>query len=222
MREYLYNNFTNFLKEEGVRHQLSVEYMPQQNGVAERTNHTLVEMARCMILQASLPDSLWAEAVNTATYLRNRCVTKCLDGITPFEAWTQRKPYVDFFRTIGSKTIALNENQRGRKFQPKGDEYLLVDYSDESKAYRLWKPGTKTIIKARDVKFFERIESPTESSTRKVLATPNTLKETSDEEMRNEDTEDEVKKDPQGSHDESTEDKLEENETRRLGSPQDH
>lgn len=122
---------------------------------------------------------------------------------------------MDFFRTIGSKTIALNKNQRGRKFQPKGDEYLLVGYSDESKAYRLWKPGTKIIIKTRDVKFFERIESPTESSTRKILATPNTLKETSDEEMRNEDTEDEVRKDPQRNHGESTEDELEENETRR-------
>lgn len=167
------------------------------------------------MLQASLPDSLWAEAVNTATYLRNRCATKCLDGITPFEAWTQQKPYVGFFRTIESKTIALNKNQRGRKFQPKGDKYLLVGYSDESKAYRLWKPGTKTIIKARDVKFFERIENSPESSTGKVFATPYTFMETSDEEMRNEDTEDEVRKDPQGAHDENTGDELEENEPRR-------
>lgn len=176
---------------------------------------------------AGLSDSLWAEAVNTATYLRNRCATKCLDGITPFEAWTQRKPYVGFFRMIGSKTIALNKNQRGRKFQPKGDEYLLVGYSDEPKAYRLWKPGTKTIIKARDVKFFERIESPPESSTGKVFAIPNTFIKTSHEEMRNEDTEDEVREDPRGSHDENTEDEsmndasdlqtveLEENEPRR-------
>jgi transposase InsO family protein len=158
-REYLSKNFENFLKEEGISRQLSVEYTPQQNGVAERANRTLVEMARCMMLQGNLPDSLWAEAVNTATYLRNRCATKCLNGITPFEAWSKRKPYVGFFRTIGSKAIALNKRQKRGKFQPKGDEYVLVGYSEISKAYRLWKPGTKIVIKARDVKFIEVIKS---------------------------------------------------------------
>lgn len=75
-KEYLSNNFKNFLKEEGISHQLSVEYTPQQNGVAERKNRTLVEMARCIMLQGNLPQSLWAEAVNAATYIRNRCTTK--------------------------------------------------------------------------------------------------------------------------------------------------
>jgi hypothetical protein len=65
----------HFLEAEGISHQLTVEYTPQQNGVAERANRTLVEMARCILLQANLPDTLWAEAVNTATYLRNRCAT---------------------------------------------------------------------------------------------------------------------------------------------------
>ncbi|KAL0117644.1 hypothetical protein PUN28_008796 [Cardiocondyla obscurior] len=180
-------------------------------------------MARCIMLQAGLPNSLWAEAVNTAAYLRNRCATKCLDSTTPFEAWTQRKPYVGFFRTIGSKTIALNKNQRGKKFQPKGDEYLLVGYSEESKAYRLWKPGTKTVIKARDVKFFERIESsPPESSTGKVFTTPNIFIEMSDEEVHNEDVENKVREDSEESNEENLEDESdfqtaesEENEPRR-------
>lgn len=96
------------------------------------------------------------------------------------------KPYVGFFRTIGSKTIALNKNQRRRKFQPKGDEYLLVGYSDEAKVYRLWKPGTKTVIKARDINFFERIESSSESSLRKTSFMPDTFVETSDEDNENE------------------------------------
>lgn len=161
--EYLSNDFKKFLQEEGIIHQLTVEYTPQQNGVAERANRTLTEMARCIMLQAELPDSLWAEATNTATYLRNRSVTKSLEGITPLEAWSQQKPYVGFLRIIGSKAIALNKGQRRGKFQPKGDEYILVGYSQESKAYRLWKSGTKTVIKARDVKFFENTETSTVS-----------------------------------------------------------
>lgn len=170
-KEYLSNAFKNFLKDEGITHQLSVEYTPQQNGVAERKNRTLVEMARCIMLQGNLPQSLWAEAINAATYLRNRCATKTLDGKTPFEAWSKCKPYVGFFRVIGSKAIVLNKAQRRGKFQPKGDEYVLVGYSEESKAYRLWKPGTKTVIKARDIRFLENQDSIT--STKNIFATPN-------------------------------------------------
>lgn len=170
-REYLSNAFKNFLKDEGITHELSIEYTPQQNGVAERKNRTLVEMARCIMLQGNLPQSLWAKAVNAATYLRNRCATKTLDGKTPFEAWSKCKPYVGFFRVIGSKAIVLNKAQRRGKFQPKGDEYVLVGYSEESKTYRLWKPETKTIIKARDIRFLENQDSIT--STKNIFATPN-------------------------------------------------
>lgn len=67
-REYLSNKFKDFLKAEGIIHQLSVEYTPQLNGVAKRKNRTLVEMTRCIMLQGNLPQSLWAEAINSATY----------------------------------------------------------------------------------------------------------------------------------------------------------
>jgi len=66
-REYLSKDFTKFLENEGISRQLSVEYTSQQNGLAERANHTLVEMARCIMLQANLPQSLWAEAINIHT-----------------------------------------------------------------------------------------------------------------------------------------------------------
>jgi len=62
-----------------------------------------------MMLQGNLPQSLWA--INVATYIRNRCATKTLNGKTPFEAWSKRKLYVGFFRIIGSKAIVLNKAQ---------------------------------------------------------------------------------------------------------------
>lgn len=127
-------------------------------------------MARCILLQGNLPQSLWGEAVNSAVYLRNRCATKTLEGKTPYEAWTKRKPYVNYFRIIGTRAIVLDKTQKRGKFQPKGDEYILVGYSEYYRslreahrslreAYRFWKPGTKTVIKARDVKFFETVET---------------------------------------------------------------
>lgn len=94
-----------------------------------------------------------------------------VDGKTPFEAWSKRKPYVGFFKVIGSKAIVLDETRKRGKFQPKGDEYVLVGYSEESKTYRLWKPGTRTVIKARDVRFFEK-EDIIDTSTTDLLVIP--------------------------------------------------
>jgi len=77
--EYKSREFTNFLREEGISRQLSVEYTPQQNGVAERANRTLVEMSRCLLLQANLLKSLWGEMINTSTFIRNRCPSRNLN-----------------------------------------------------------------------------------------------------------------------------------------------
>lgn len=87
-REYINKRFDDFLKQHGIVRQLSVPYSPQQNGVAERANRTLVEMARSMLVHSNMPVFLWAEAVQTACYIRNRSPTMALIGMTPFEAWS--------------------------------------------------------------------------------------------------------------------------------------
>jgi len=88
-REYVNLEFEEFLKTNGIEHRTSAQYMrpymPQQNGVAERFNRTLIEWARCSLLQSNLPPSFWAEAVSTACNVRNRCPTKALQGKTPYE-----------------------------------------------------------------------------------------------------------------------------------------
>ena len=86
------SEFIAYLKAEGVRHELTVPKNPEQNGVAERMNRTLVETTRSMLVGANLPHRFWAEALSTATYLRNRCPTKAVCGMTPCEAWTGKKP----------------------------------------------------------------------------------------------------------------------------------
>jgi len=148
--------FSNILKEEDITHQLNVEYTSQQNGVAEQANRTLVEIAKYIMLQANLTKSIWTEALNMAAYLRNRCAMKSLDRMTPIDdAWSKKNSYVSYLRTIESKVIVLNKGESKGKFQSKADEYILVSCSEKSKAYRLWKPGTKTVIKAHNVKIFE-------------------------------------------------------------------
>nr|CAD1820301.1 unnamed protein product [Ananas comosus var. bracteatus] len=95
----LYNDFRNLAmrvstNENWLWHerQLTTSYILQQNGVAERKNRTLVKMAKSMLKAKGLPNKFWAEAVSTATHILNRSPTSSLESITPYEAWTERKP----------------------------------------------------------------------------------------------------------------------------------
>lgn len=90
--EFTSKEFESYLKAEGVRHELTIPNNPEQNGVAKCMNRTLVETARSMLVNSNLPCTFWAEAPSTVTYLRNRSPTKAVSGMTPYEAWTGRKP----------------------------------------------------------------------------------------------------------------------------------
>lgn len=153
--EYVNKEFSKFLEENGIHHQLTVAQTPQQNGKSERANRTVVEMARCLLISSGMPDFLWAEAVNTAVYLRNRSSTKSLNNKTPYEAWYNKPPNVKHLKVFGCKAFMLDKSSRRSKFQPKGIECYMVGYSSESKAYRVYQPDQRKIIKVRDIKFLE-------------------------------------------------------------------
>lgn len=128
-KEYISKEFNNYLESQGIKRQLSVEYTPQQNGVAERANRTIVEMARAMLIKSNVPKGLWAEAVNTAVFLRNRCPSRANNSITPYELWSGRKPNVKFLRVFGSHVTFLKKGSGISKFDPKGEKvkpFLLV------------------------------------------------------------------------------------------------
>jgi gag-polypeptide of LTR copia-type/Integrase core domain/GAG-pre-integrase domain len=134
--EYVNEKFRDYLRQYGIRHQTTAPYSPQQNGIAERFNRTVVEMARTMINSAKMPDSLWAEAVNTAAYIRNHCISKALGTLdkTPEELWSKNKPDVSHLRKFGCVAYALI-NQHQHKFQEKGKICLFLGYETDSKAY---------------------------------------------------------------------------------------
>ena len=151
--EYTSNKFETYLKDEGIRHERTVPKTPEQNGVAERLNRTLVESARSMLLDANL---YWAEAVSTAVYLKNRCPTKAVQGMTPYEAWHGEKPRVDHFRVFGCDAYAhIPKDERG-KFDTKARKCVLLGYGEETKGYRLYDVTTKKVIHSRDVRFNEK------------------------------------------------------------------
>lgn len=91
-KEYINKHFRQVLEESGVVHQTTIPYTPEQNGVAERVNRTIVEKARTMLLDANLPKEYWAEVASTAVYLANRSPTKIVPEKTPEEEWSGVKP----------------------------------------------------------------------------------------------------------------------------------
>lgn len=99
--EYTSREFAKFCEEQGILHEITAPYTPQHNGLAERRNRSLVEMARSMLKQKHLPSSFWGEAVCTAAYVLNRCPTKSLNGKVLEEVWSGIKPSVGHLRVFG-------------------------------------------------------------------------------------------------------------------------
>src|SRR3954469_16406153 len=163
--EYVNRNFQQYLRQNGIQHQTTAPYTPQQNGVAERFNRTVIEMSRTMLHTAKLSYDFWAEAVNTATYIRNRCISKALDNnITPEELWSGNKPNIRHLRIFGSTAYVLIKDHQ-HKFHPKAKKCLFLGYESNSKAYRLWCQDENRIIISRDVKFDEDLSTKTTKKT---------------------------------------------------------
>lgn len=163
--EYCHKRFDAFLKEQGISRRLACTYSPQQNGRAERKNRSLVDKARCLLIESRLPLSFWAEAIHTANYLCNRSPSRTLDYQTPFERWVGRKPSVRHLHVFGSKAFPLDKNPRRGKFDPKTNVGIFVGYSEISKGYRIWRPQKNKIEVTRDVKIINQIFHDSKDST---------------------------------------------------------
>ena len=174
--EYLSTDFETYLKKKGIQHELSVPYSPQQNGVAERMNRTLVETARSMLAHAGLPDTYWAEAVETAAYIRNRVPTSAISGNkTPLEVWSEKKPDVSHLKVFGCMAYAHVPDVQRQKLDKKAVKLRFVGYSIESKGYRLLDENTSRVYTRRDVVFNEqdfRQKRADEETTERVEVNP--------------------------------------------------
>ena len=114
-----------------------------------------MEMVRCMLKRKNVPNEFWAEAVCCAGYLINRSPTKCLNNITPHEAWYRRKPNIQHLKVFGSVAYSLIPEAMRNKFDDKSEKCIFIGYSEKSKAYKLFNPKTKKIVISRDVRVDE-------------------------------------------------------------------
>ncbi|KAK4400091.1 Retrovirus-related Pol polyprotein from transposon TNT 1-94 [Sesamum angolense] len=150
--------FAAFLKEEGIIAQYTMPGTPQQNGVAERRNRTLMDMVRCMMSHTNLSLELWSEALKTAVYFLNRVPSKVVPK-TPFELWKGWKPSLGHLHIWGCPVEVRIYNPNIRKLDPRTISGYFIGYAENSKGYRFYCPShIPRIVEARNAKFLEDLE----------------------------------------------------------------
>ncbi|UYV83805.1 hypothetical protein LAZ67_X000187, partial [Cordylochernes scorpioides] len=154
-KEFTNHQMTQYLKGKGIKHQLTNVYTPQQNGISERYNRTLIEGTRALLIDSQLPLRYWAETMSTFAYLKNRTPCKKLGWITPEERFSNRKPTVAHLKIFGCIAYYYVHKHKRGKFQPTAKAGIFVGYSSTRKAWRLIDPENENVIETRDVKFLE-------------------------------------------------------------------
>ncbi len=150
--EYLNDNVQKYLKNNGIDFQCTVGYAPQQNGIAERKNRTLVEAARSMLSDAGLAKCWWAEAVNTANYIQNRVVSSVIE-CSPFEKLYGKCPELNDVHRFGESVFAKIPDAKRQKLDDKAVKLIFLGHDIMTNGYRLGDVSTKKVVISRDVKF---------------------------------------------------------------------
>nr|GEY98543.1 hypothetical protein [Tanacetum cinerariifolium] len=145
----------NDLLTEGIDHQTSVARTPEQNGVVERWNCTLVEATRTMLSAAKVPIFFWAEAIATACFTQNRSLVIPRHEKKPYHIINDRKPSVKFFHIFGSLCYIVKDGENLDKMKEKCDAYIFVGYSTQSRAYRVFNQRTRVLVETIHVNFDE-------------------------------------------------------------------
>ena len=152
--EYSSNEIKKFCRQKGIQLDYTVARNPEQNGVSERLNQTVMNMARCLLNDAHLDKSFWGEAVRTAVYTINRLPSSAIDGKMPAELFYGRKVDIGNMRVFGSLAYSHipKEDRRG-KLADRSKPTVMVGYV--ANGYRLWDPAKRKIITSRSVRFDE-------------------------------------------------------------------
>ncbi|GJR64762.1 putative ribonuclease H-like domain-containing protein [Tanacetum coccineum] len=144
-----------FCGSKGIKREYSNARTPQQNGVAERKNRTLIEAARTMLADLFLPNTFWAKAVSTACYVLNRVLVTKPQNKTPYELITGKIPIISYIKPFGCHVTILNTIDHLGKFDGKSDEWFLVGYSLNNKAFRVYNLETERVEENLHIQFLE-------------------------------------------------------------------
>lgn len=150
-KEFITNSLQKYCTENGIRHEYTATYTPQQCGVAERLNRTLLDKVRSMFVETNLPKYLWGEAIRCAAYQLNRSPTRALFGEVPANIYIGELN-LERLRVFGSKAWVCRL-PKVSKLEPRASEMRMVGYAGSG--YRLWNPENNNVVISRDVSFDE-------------------------------------------------------------------
>ncbi|CDF34864.1 unnamed protein product [Chondrus crispus] len=163
--EYLSTEFKSFLIANGTQHQMTTAYTPEQNGVAERLNRTLVNLVRSMLAHKKVTKGFWAEALANAVYVRNRVTSRAIPPkMTPYHLWMKSVPNVGHLRVFGSKCWYTLPKHNIQKLDARAKEAMFLGYAENTKAYKLWDGDLHKVIVSRDVTFDESTGGKSENN----------------------------------------------------------
>ncbi|KAL8109947.1 hypothetical protein AgCh_025882 [Apium graveolens] len=153
--EFGFNKFKKFFEKDGITRQYTAPYTPQQNGVVERRNRTVVEMAKICLKEMKLPSFMWGEAVRHSVYLLNKLPKRVMSGITQYETWNEKKPQVGHIRVFGCISFMRIPSQKMRKLYNRSKPVVNLGKEPGTKADRLYDPNSNKVFVSRDVIFEE-------------------------------------------------------------------
>ena len=171
--EYVTKDLKGFFASKGIIHEFSPLYSPESNGVAERLHRTIGETIRAMLESASTYDmKLWAEAVLTSVYIKNRQPHSALKDLTPCQAFYGTKPSIQHLQPFGRECyihVPYHKRTDGKQLSPRAQRAIFTGYTNVSHHYRVFLPGTKKTIVSADT-FFPplKIEGATPTIKRRI------------------------------------------------------
>ncbi|GJX57967.1 zinc finger, CCHC-type containing protein [Tanacetum coccineum] len=163
--EFVKGPCASYLADQGIEHQTTCVDRPQQNGRAERKHRHILEVARALRFQATLPLRFWGDCITTATYLINRFPSPILQNKTPYELLLNKVPDYSHLKVFGCFAVATNPSRISDKFASKGVPCVFLGYPAQQKGYKLYNLLTHSCFVSRDVQFHEHIFPFAESST---------------------------------------------------------
>ena len=159
--KYTSKEWTDYCEDKGIKHELTAPYSPQQNGMCERLNKTLMEKMRCLRMWSKLPKSYWDVAFIHANWLRNRCPTSSLTGGVPIEKWTGRTIKLDRSHTFGCLVqylkVGHDKNKQGEKYATRTAFGVFIGLATDQAGYNIFDPLRAGVMVRTDVRFFEEV-----------------------------------------------------------------
>ncbi|RVW65334.1 Retrovirus-related Pol polyprotein from transposon TNT 1-94 [Vitis vinifera] len=162
-KEYFTSSLSTYLQNHGIIHISSCVDTPKQNGVAERKNRHLLEVAWCLMFSSNVPNYFWGEAILTATYLINRMPSRVLTFQSPRQLFLKQFPHTRAassdlpLKVFGCTTFVHVYPQNRSKFAPRANKCIFLGYSPTQKGYKCYSPTNKRFYTTMDISFFEHV-----------------------------------------------------------------